>query len=156
MKHFFEMYPPKDTEYKAIYEPPPPHSLLSLSIDSTEPELVWMVLDKQLAKSEDVSAAWARVSSGASTKKSGLKIETEQLEEIRIILKVLGGFTPPPTPKVTATAQEDLRSSSNPQAFDDKPLSNKPPPNSQRSRKTPSRGNGKGRGRGRGRGRGKV
>lgn len=104
---FFENYPPKESEHSGIYSAPPSTSVLSLAIDSCEPEVVWMILDNGIPNSQDTSKAWTRVSSGnwkeSMKKKSlpgGRKVDDQNLDEIRHLLMVFGGFTPPPTPTV--------------------------------------------------------
>lgn len=66
-----------------------------------------MILDNGIASSQDVNNAWTRVSSGKwkeSMKKKllpgGRKANEQNLDEIRNLLMVFGGFTPPPTPTV--------------------------------------------------------
>jgi hypothetical protein len=104
---FFENYPPKESEYSAIYRAPKATSVLLLAIDSCEPEVVWMILNNGIASSQDTSNAWTRVSSGnwkeSMKKKSlpgGRKVDDQNLDEIRQLLMTFGGFTPPPTPTV--------------------------------------------------------
>lgn len=101
---FFENYPPKESEHSAIYSTPKSTSVLYLALESQEPEVVWMILDQNIAKSQDISNAWTLVSTGnwkaAMKKKADGNIDGEKLDEIRQLLMTFGGFTPPPTPKV--------------------------------------------------------
>jgi hypothetical protein len=106
---FFENYPPKESEHAKIYSTSKSTPLLLLALDSHEPEVVWMILDRGLATSQDISNAWTLVSAGnwkATVRKkvasSGRKVDDEKLDEIRHLLMTFGGFTPPPTPKVGA------------------------------------------------------
>ena len=180
---FFENYAPKESEHSAIYDPPNSTSVLLLALDSCEPEVVWMVLDRGIAKSQDINSAWTWVSTGnwkAAMKKRavsvGAKVDDEKLDEIRQLLMTFGGFTPPPTPKV-GTEERDWESPNGsaipgqappPQQ---KKQQKKPPPHSPQSPSSsqpqrnqasspqpngPANYSGRGRGRGgRGRGRGK-
>jgi hypothetical protein len=113
---FFENYPPKESEHSAIYSTPAFTSVLLLALDSQEPEVVWMILDQGIAKSQDISNAWTWVSAGnwkaTVKKKAGRKVDDEKLDEIRQLLMAFGGFTPPPTPKV-GSEERDWEPSTN-------------------------------------------
>jgi hypothetical protein len=100
LKHFFETYPPSEQDSKPIYILSGSISLLSLALDSNEPEIVWLILDKGLANTEDIGKIWARVSPSegeVTTERSGK--DREKLDEIRNVLMTFGGFTPPNTPR---------------------------------------------------------
>jgi hypothetical protein len=183
LQHFFESYAPGETESKPIYNLPESRSLLSLALDSHEPEVVWMILDKNLASTHDVANAWARVSSGGGggkdqPMKASQKIKVKNAEkagDIRKLLMTFGGFTPPSTPDV-AQVKYHLSRSSNEQSGPDRDRQqfmeqnqkhrSRPPraPLEQLSSQSP-RSNGvldqqkafqnRGRGHGRGRGRGR-
>jgi hypothetical protein len=107
---FFENYPPKESEYSAIYSAPKSTSVLHHALNSCEPEVVWMILDKGIANSQDINNAWAWVSAGnwkaMMRKKAAPEVDDEKLDEIRQLLMTFGGFTPPPTPKVGAEERD--------------------------------------------------
>jgi len=127
LKHFFESYDPKEEDHDAIYNLAPPRSLLLLALDSAEPELVWMILDRGLATTQDIGNAWTEVTSlegkQALIKKMGKN--GGKYTEIQNLLMCHGDFTPPPTPKeenspssdndqpqgVSPGSREDFRSS---------------------------------------------
>ncbi|KAI0637017.1 hypothetical protein C8Q77DRAFT_1095585 [Trametes polyzona] len=58
IQHLFESYPPGDEDYEAVYRRPENKSNISLALDTREPELVWMVLDKRLHTKEEMDKAW--------------------------------------------------------------------------------------------------
>jgi hypothetical protein len=148
IKLIFESYPPKESDSKKIYMLPPSKSLLSLALDSREPEVVWMVLEtKGLATSEEISNAWTKVSSAEfKLTKPGQKKPTpedeEKLDDIRNLLMGYGGFTPPPTPKVGAkndtrwkAAERPSTSYSTNQRFEQSPSPKPKPKNKQKQKK---------------------
>ncbi|KAF8212016.1 hypothetical protein K438DRAFT_1957806 [Mycena galopus ATCC 62051] len=106
--YFLDEHPPKDSN--GVYEPPAGKTLLSLALESHEPELVWKVLDNGLATEQDINLSWAWITStkGRSTMKKGLVPngdrkgkafnDEEKFEDITKLLMRFGGFTPPPTP----------------------------------------------------------
>lgn len=61
VSHFFESYPPKEGEYENIYRSPESKSNLRLALDTREPEMVWLVLDKKVYTDEERDAAWGIV-----------------------------------------------------------------------------------------------
>ncbi|EIW85100.1 DnaJ-domain-containing protein [Coniophora puteana RWD-64-598 SS2] len=105
LKYFYETYDPKLEESTAVYDAPPSRPLLHLALDSAEPEVVWMVLDKGLAPSQDIRDAWALLSSNVKEANSlscaALHKDSRLREEMRNLLASFGGFTPPRTPNVT-------------------------------------------------------
>ncbi|KAJ7510077.1 hypothetical protein B0H11DRAFT_1174946 [Mycena galericulata] len=104
--YFFESYPPKDSDSNGVYNPPESKTLLSIALESHEPELVWMILDKGLATEQDINVSWTWITSaeGRSAMKKGppggqkLKQKEEKFADIMKLLMRFGGFTPPPTP----------------------------------------------------------
>jgi hypothetical protein len=114
LKHFFKTYSPKESESKSIYSTPESKNVLSLALDSQEPEIVWLILDNGLASTQDISSAWTWVSSekGAAVMKAksiqkGTANEAEKIDDIMKLLMRFGGFTPPPTPKATMQEEQE-------------------------------------------------
>ncbi|EKM55365.1 uncharacterized protein PHACADRAFT_95543, partial [Phanerochaete carnosa HHB-10118-sp] len=94
LKYFFDMHEPDDSE--AIYKAPPSKSLLTLAVESAQPEVVWMILDKKLASTKDMTDAWAYITSDgrkATLNKLGLAEPSDKAEEIVNLLATFGGFT---------------------------------------------------------------
>lgn len=106
--YFLEIHPPNE-DTKAIYSAPPPHTPLSLALDSCEPELVWMVLDKGLATTHDINDAWFRVTSGgiSLSRPNRSAKDKENADDITKLLMRFGGFTPPPTPPSKPTSASE-------------------------------------------------
>ncbi|KAJ7271992.1 hypothetical protein B0H12DRAFT_1008394 [Mycena haematopus] len=106
--YFLEEHPPKDSD--GVYEPPASKTLLSLALESHEPELVWKILDNDLATQQDINQSWAWITSttGRSAMKKNLvqnggrkgkaHDDKEAFEDIMKLLMRFGGFTPPSTP----------------------------------------------------------
>ena len=67
VSYFFQAYPPKESDSARIYRTPSSHNLLSLAIESNEPELVWMIFDKHLAPTQDINSAWAAATDKLTT-----------------------------------------------------------------------------------------
>ncbi|KAL4067911.1 DnaJ domain-containing protein [Scleroderma yunnanense] len=136
LKHFFEAYDPKYEDHSAIYSLPPPNSLLSIALESGEPEVVWTILDKGFATTQDISNAWTRITSMKDREALlvGTGKNAGKFSEIQNLLMSFGGFTPPPTPPVTGQDRE--RSNS--------PTTKEDPSTSDAS---PQRGSFRGRGR---------
>jgi len=114
LKHFFDAYNPKYEDHNSIYSLSPPDSLLSLALESAEPEVVWMILDKGLADTQDIGNAWTRITSteGREALLVGIWKNAGKFAEIQNLLMRFGGFTPPPTPPVSNQARERSDSSS--------------------------------------------
>lgn len=111
LKYFFESYDPKQEDHNAIYELSPPKSLLSIALDSAEPEIVWIILDRGLATTQDIGNAWTEVSSLEGKHRLLHKMGNDsrtKFMEIQNLLMSYGGFTPPPTPKVPAQKNSPL------------------------------------------------
>lgn len=108
---FFNRYPPTEEDNQKIYESPS-KSLLNLAVESGEPEIVWMVLDKGLASAEELNQTWAWVTSTAEADGMQWKKDRkmpEQEEKVVDIFKLLmrfGGFSPPSTPNLNQTREQ--------------------------------------------------
>ncbi|KAJ4497955.1 hypothetical protein C8R41DRAFT_820335 [Lentinula lateritia] len=104
--HLFKHYPPQDPDHNQIYVPPPSKSVLSLALQSHEPEVVFMVLqpENRLSNSQDVNDAWSWINSPegrtAMTRYSkGISGDiVDKFNDICTLLGQFGGFTPPATP----------------------------------------------------------
>ena len=116
LKYFFESYDPKQEDHNAIYDLSPPKSLLSIALDSTEPEVVWMVLDRCLATTQDIGNAWTVVTSleGKQTLLKKMGNDSMKYTELQNLLMSYGGFTPPPTPKVPTQESSPLTNKAQP------------------------------------------
>ncbi|KAI6132142.1 DnaJ-domain-containing protein [Pisolithus croceorrhizus] len=108
MKHFLDAYNPHDEDHNAIYSLTPPNNLLSMALESIEPQVVWMILDRGLASPLEISDAWTRVTSTERREALLAKMgnDTGKYAEIQNILMSFGGFTPPPTPLVACQGCE--------------------------------------------------
>lgn len=143
--------------------------------------MVWTVLDKGLASERDIREAWTWANSvegrtalrGRDRAQKAGKAGQGTVEEIMNILMSFGGFTPPPTPKIspqktssgsgnakpprdilrpisTAGFEETQGPSTNdgsPEPTEQTPTPKASPPPSERPQ-YPARGRGRGRGRG--------
>ncbi|KAF8136766.1 DnaJ-domain-containing protein [Boletus edulis] len=100
LKYFFDSYDPKQEDHNAIYDLSPPKSLLSIALDSAEPEVVWMILDRGLATTQDIGNAWKEVTSLEGRQALLKKMGNDSIKyaEVQNLLMSYGGFTPPPTP----------------------------------------------------------
>ncbi|PBK92937.1 hypothetical protein ARMGADRAFT_929738 [Armillaria gallica] len=115
--YFFSAFPPKDDDSKPIYTPPESTNLLTLALDSRDPEVVWMILDKSLAGSDDISKAWSWVTSteGYSIMLKPNSVnealnDNARLERYNEIIKFLmrfGGFSPPSTASMSEQEEQD-------------------------------------------------
>ena len=116
LKYFFESYDPKQEDHNAIYGLSPPKSLLSIALGSAEPEVVWMILDKGLATTQDIGNAWTEVTSLEGKQKLLKKMGNDNMKytEIQNLLMSYGGFTPPPTPKVPTQESSPLTNKAQP------------------------------------------
>ncbi|KAG6833698.1 hypothetical protein H0H87_002895 [Tephrocybe sp. NHM501043] len=90
--YFFDEHVPSADTTK-VYELPPATSLLSLALDSLEPELVWMILDRKLASKQDMSSAWERLSAERGKLKETVPTKAERIQDIEQLLGRYGGFT---------------------------------------------------------------
>ncbi|KAJ7219483.1 DnaJ-domain-containing protein [Mycena pura] len=161
--YFFEAYPPEESDSSGIYNPPESKSLLSIALESYEPELVWMILDKRLATEEEINLSWAWITSnkGRTSMKSlqaGRKAKPDgenRFEDIMQLLMRYGGFTPPPTP--VAEEQKEVPRSHKPEQHPSQSRTSVQESNMcgmVDERKSMHAGRGRGRGRARGFGRG--
>ena len=94
VEYFIETYPPEDCP--AIYQCSGSDNLLSLALQSRKPEFVWIVLDKKLATSNDLSEAWTWASSEAGQavlRGSATAYDLERADDITQLLKKYGGFS---------------------------------------------------------------
>lgn len=151
---FLEAYPPKDSDFKAIYTTPDETSLLSLAIGSRQPELVFIVLENKLATAKEMEASWAFLSSAQGQEAlKGLNPTANIMEKADDIVKLVsryGGFSPIPVqPRSTKQAQKAHKSS--PSSIQDQDSGHGYVPNQRGSYRGKSGGY---RGRGRGKFRG--
>ncbi|KAL5529761.1 hypothetical protein ACEPAG_5746 [Sanghuangporus baumii] len=118
VQYFFRSLPPTDVDHRAIYTAPPSTDLLQLAMESSEPELVWMVLENKFASKQQMNEAWASLCSRNSQSTSGHSGMTDYLlreEEIRNLLMSYGGLTPPSTPKKNPSeVPKDVKKTANP------------------------------------------
>ncbi|KAJ7724464.1 hypothetical protein DFH07DRAFT_854853 [Mycena maculata] len=161
--YFFEAYPPKDSDSNGVYKPPEAKTLLSIALESHEPQLVWMILDNGLATAHDINLSWTWITSaeGRSAMKKGMRDGKAQEEKFGDILKLLmrfGGFTPPPTPSSSDNSDgewDQTETSRVPVEWANQAQPSGEEPSSPATQKPVQAGRGRGRGRGRGgRGRG--
>ncbi len=90
VNYFFENYPPKDGEYEDIYRSPESKSNLHLALDTKEPEIVWLVLDKELFSQEERDAVWEIVK--GKKFKSGISPADKYIEFINLF-GTYGGYS---------------------------------------------------------------
>lgn len=174
LNYFFDAHPPNDLDTKAIYTAPETKTLLSLALESREPEVVWTVLDKQLASTVDISKAWTWITSSEGKsfmrKKASGKPSPQDVEKLDDIMKLLmrfGGFTPPPTPSSSDRGDkedawrpggmmngDEQHSGWNRPPLEQIPSQSNGVPAQQQHKHSSGRGRGRGRARGRGRSRG--
>ncbi|KAI0336488.1 hypothetical protein GY45DRAFT_1315875 [Cubamyces sp. BRFM 1775] len=101
--HFFEAYPPTDEDYSGVYRRPEGKSNLQIALDTREPELIWMVLDKKLHAEEEMDEAWQTLASPAY--RSRVSPPTKY-EEIVNLFTTYGKYTPPaPEPEPVPVPQ---------------------------------------------------
>lgn len=157
--YFLETHPPNE-DTKAIYSTASSQTLLSLTLDSYEPELVWMILDKGLATTHDINDAWVRVTSGGASVSRPCRSakDKEHVGDITKLLMRFGGFTPPPTPpsKPTPACESTTTDFKHRPTIHCNSSPEQPSPAEAPtcSVSSPQSGRGRGRGRGYGRGRG--
>ncbi|KAF8077828.1 hypothetical protein FPV67DRAFT_1463152 [Lyophyllum atratum] len=157
--YFFEEHAHSE-DATDLYDPPPSTSLLSLALDSREPELVWTILDKGLATEQDMDAAWERVTTnrGYLVPKPSARDE-ENIDDITQLLMRYRGVTPPPkniVQRPSATIEQRVQKMN---AHSPTTTTHTAPTGSQPAAQishTSSRGRGHGRGRSRRRGRGSA
>ncbi|KAF9475856.1 DnaJ-domain-containing protein [Pholiota conissans] len=154
--YFFENYPPEISDHKDIYDCASCPNLISLALESHDPELVWLILDRKLATSDETRQAWEWASSEEGRQalegENPSALTIEKAEDIVALLERYGNIQTPvasaPLPVRTAKKAAGKITSLSP--------SNKPSPppstGSYNNRPRPGRGNVRGRGRGRGRG----
>lgn len=100
--HLFELYPPDDDEYAAIYRSPETGSNFQLALESKEPEMVWLVFDKHLYTEEEMDQAWGVVNSKAF--RSNISA-TRKYNEIVNLFKTLGKSSQSRRPRPTVTVE---------------------------------------------------
>ncbi|KAI8998675.1 hypothetical protein BD414DRAFT_129948 [Trametes punicea] len=103
--HFFETYPPDDEDYAAIYRTPPSKSNLGLALDTREPELVWMVLEKRLHSKEEMDQAWVALNTPAF---KGRVSPQSKFDELVNLFTSFGDYAPlAPEPDTHSTPAEE-------------------------------------------------
>lgn len=157
VEYFIETYPPEDCS--AVYQCSgnDHDNLLSLALQSRKPELVWIVLDKKLATSNDLSEAWTWASSEvgqAVLRGSATANDLESVDAISQLLKKYGGFFMAKGTKAEGEAADwglpKAADADHAEPAPEQPRSVQPTISN-----TQKQANVYGRGRGRGRGRGK-
>jgi hypothetical protein len=99
VKYFIATYPPREEEHFPIYRAPKSTSLLTMALQTAEPELVWIILEGRLASLEEIHHSWAWIQSSTgktALSEPGLK-GASKWDEIVHMLKVYGKLTPPPS-----------------------------------------------------------
>ncbi|KAK0484024.1 hypothetical protein IW261DRAFT_1606085 [Armillaria novae-zelandiae] len=91
---------------KLIYAPPESTNLLALGLDPRDPEVVWMILDKSLTGSDDISKAWSWVT---STEGYNMTLKPNSVHEALNdnLLMRFGGFIPPSTTGMSEQEEAD-------------------------------------------------
>jgi len=158
VNHFLSEYPPHHSDSSAIYDSSECSDLLSLALESREPELVWIILDNKLVSRQELTKAWKWASTDSGIKTLRGRASAKELEKAADIQKLLnqyGGFSSPEipgnaksynTPKAANADHSKAASSEQPQSV--KSTANNGP--SVRQKPTRARGQGRGKGRGRG------
>ncbi|KAJ3995961.1 hypothetical protein F5050DRAFT_1808196 [Lentinula boryana] len=145
VSYLIEHYPAKDSDHEKIYALPPSTNVLSLALQSHEPQVVWMVLqpENELASNRDISNAWSWINSSEGRREmtQHSKVVTgdvvEKFDDICTLLSQFGGFSPPATPV------HHHKNHHCPPSVKEKPQTNQRQP----SRRARGRGRGRGRGR---------
>ena len=152
MQLFLETYPPKDSDSKLIYDYSECSNLISLALESREPEIVWIVLDRKLATPQEISQVltWATSEKGATLRASVQ--DGDKAEDIIKLLKQYGKSGDKVMQPINTQAQTST-SKAPPKLSQGKSPSSPSAKASPSDSKNASRGN-RGRGRGRGRCRG--
>ncbi|KAI6005682.1 hypothetical protein EDD15DRAFT_2150432, partial [Pisolithus albus] len=88
MKHFLDAYDPHDEDHNAIYSLTSPNNLLSMALESVEPQVVWTILDRGLASPVEINDAWTRITStvGMEALLARMGNDTGKYAEIQNIL----------------------------------------------------------------------
>ncbi|TBU50732.1 DnaJ domain-containing protein [Dichomitus squalens] len=105
VNHFFENYSPKDGDHEGIYHSPESKSNLHLALDSKEPEVVWLVLEKKLYTKEERDAAWDIVQSKKF--KSSISPTDKHVEFVNLFA-TYGGYSldkPVPAPESSSVTE---------------------------------------------------
>jgi hypothetical protein len=89
VKYFFDTYPPRDSDYSAIYQCFGCDNLLSLALGSRKTELVCMVLEKGLATKNELTQAWTWASSKSGQLALRGKATASDLESADDIMELL-------------------------------------------------------------------
>ncbi|KAF9075149.1 hypothetical protein BDP27DRAFT_1286475 [Rhodocollybia butyracea] len=154
LAYFFDNYNPKDSDHSQIYTAPKSKNVLSFSLQSHEPQVVFMVLESGLATSRDINDAWSWINSPEGRKSMTQQYSkgvpgdvAEKLSDIVQLLMCYGGFTPPPTPTTNrkeGPAHERAFESPSPPS----PFSHQEKVQPSGSRQSSNRGRNVGRGRG--------
>lgn len=144
---FLETYPPEDSDSKLIYDYSECSNLISLALESHEPEIVWIILNNKLATLQEIRQALVSVTSEKGAVLSASAEDREKAEDIIKLLKRYGKFED----KEMQQAQTRKASPKPSHAQSQNPPSAKVPSG---SKKHTFRGHNRGRGRARGRGRG--
>ncbi|TFK88086.1 DnaJ-domain-containing protein [Polyporus arcularius HHB13444] len=90
VKHYYETYPPTDKDYAYIYRSPKSQSTLRVALESREPELAWMVLDKSLYNQTEIDDAWKLV---ASKKFKSSISPAAKYDEFKNLFATYGGYS---------------------------------------------------------------
>lgn len=146
-KYFIDTYPPSIPEYQGIYQCKT--SLIRLSLESRDPEHVWLILDHKLVIAQEIHEAliWASSDKGLQALR-GEKPTPTTIEKAEDIVKLLMSYD---TENHSATSHSSASNIS----LNQPPTSKKPeskPQASQGHHRGRAQGQGRGRGRGRGRG----
>ncbi|GLB34821.1 putative ATP-dependent protein binding [Lyophyllum shimeji] len=161
VSYFFEEHA-RSEDTVNLYDPPPSTTLLSLAMDSGEPELVWMILDKGLASKQEMAAGWDRVTtSGMNVAPKLSPKEREKMDDISQLLVRYGGFAPPRKDTLhrkatTATTATSTTTTSRVQTTDQSPVAHARRESKHVAQTPVSGGRGLGWGRGRRRRQGSI
>lgn len=150
MQLFLETYPPKDSDSKLIYDYSECSNLISLALESREPEIVWMVLDRKLATPQEISQVltWATSEKGATF--SASVEDGNKAEDIIKLLKQYGKSGDKVMQPINTQARNSKASPKSSQAKSPISPSAKVSPSSSKHAPRGNRGRGRGRGRSRG------
>ncbi|KAI9064390.1 hypothetical protein FKP32DRAFT_1591807 [Trametes sanguinea] len=113
--HFFENHPPNDEDYEAIYRAPEGKSNLGLALNTREPEMVWLILDKNLHTKEEMDDAWDALNTREF--KSSVSPQSK-FDELVNLFVTFGNYTlaapveeptPDPAPQVQKSGSDERR-----------------------------------------------